>query len=265
VHSASEIATFGGSIAAVKAQGFTDPNRNYLMFTDTNVYCGIGTVRDDSSASPGNMNNRGGSFARADNGCWNGFVIAHEVMHNLGAVQLNAPHSSGAWHCTDENDIMCYSDAGGGRPNLDYACTSGVWAIGDYFDCNHDDYFNTAPAAGSYLATNWNTADSGFLHDPSTDGPSEGGVASSLAVDGTAKRGKSVAVRAAGFRGGETIAIALDGAPLATITANASGSASGSVTIPKSAKTGAHVLEATGDAGSAATADVTVAGGKKGR
>ncbi|WP_104083947.1 Ig-like domain-containing protein [Cryobacterium sp. Y11] len=90
-------------------------------------------------------------------------VIAHEIGHNLGAVQYSAPHSSEAGHCFDESDLMCYNDGGpyfarGGV--LTFSCASVASAI----DCRDEDYyFPGTPPASNYLATHWNTANSGFL------------------------------------------------------------------------------------------------------
>jgi hypothetical protein len=81
-------------------------------------------------------------------------------MHNLGGVQLSAPHTSGGYHCTDEYDRMCYSDTPN-FPVMQILCPDVAHDL--RLDCNHDDYFNTAPAAGSYLATHWNAANSDWL------------------------------------------------------------------------------------------------------
>jgi hypothetical protein len=95
----------------------------------------------------------------------------HEISHNLGAVQRSAPHRSASWHCLDETDILCYDDDGAGGFATFSSCSS---STGQLFDCNHDDYFDPAPAPGSYLATHWNLFNSVFMCSVSSCAP--GGV-----------------------------------------------------------------------------------------
>ncbi|MFF4815885.1 RICIN domain-containing protein [Kitasatospora sp. NPDC001309] len=156
----SEIQDFNASNRALAAQGFNRKDRKYMMFTDAKVYCGIGTFAGDERPGQDNLSNFGPSYGRTDSGCWSGTTAAHELGHNLGAVNNSAPNSSKAGHCTDEWDIMCYSDAPY-YPQMRIACPDR--AHDDRLDCNHDDYYNTSPAPGSYLATHWNVANNRFL------------------------------------------------------------------------------------------------------
>jgi hypothetical protein len=137
------------------------PPIKYLIWTDANIYCGIAQVAGNDSASSSNGANSGPNYARGDNGCWrrtDHLSELHELMHTLGAVQLSAPNSSGGYHCTDEYDVMCCADSG--TVTLTYPCPiSHEWLL----DCNHDDYFNTSPPSGSYLASHWDVANSVFL------------------------------------------------------------------------------------------------------
>lgn len=150
--------TIGAMYQALQAQGFGRSDRNYLVFMDANIYCGIATMETNDSPWSTSSLNSGPYYARIDAGCWNDPTAAHELMHTFGGVQASAPHSTGAGHCFDESDRMCYSDTS--KIAMQYPCES----PNEFrFDCNHDDYFSTAPPPGSYLATHWNAANSAFL------------------------------------------------------------------------------------------------------
>jgi hypothetical protein len=151
--------TFATLILSLKVLGYDDPDRKYLMFVDADVYCGIGTAIGDTRPVAENRNNHQAGYARIDKSCWWGTAAAHELIHTLGGVQKDSPNTSGGWHCTDEWDIMCYSDTPD-YPAMRFLCPN---VHDTLLDCNHDDYFHTDPPADSYLATHWNVADSDFL------------------------------------------------------------------------------------------------------
>jgi hypothetical protein len=144
----------------LRTLGYTNPDRKYLVFADAGVYCGISYTAGDARPDATNPANNGGTWSRVDSGCWGGTtsVPAHEIAHMLGAVQIQAPNSNGAWHCTDEYDRLCYND-GAGSP-VTYLCATSQEPL---LDCNGDDYFNVAPAPGSWLATHWNLVNSVYL------------------------------------------------------------------------------------------------------
>ncbi len=159
----SALNDFGAMISQLEDKGYDRADRIYLSFVNAFEYCGIGTLwNDDQVNGTANWNNFGPSYSRVDAGCWTGWVAAHEVMHNLGGVQLSAENTSGGFHCIDEYDIMCYSDAGGGVPQMQDVCKDVAFNT-TRFDCNDDDYYNTDPAPGSYLANSWNPANNRFL------------------------------------------------------------------------------------------------------
>ncbi|HST86431.1 MAG TPA: RICIN domain-containing protein [Kineosporiaceae bacterium] len=162
--SSSQLADIDAMESALVALGYNRSDRKYLTFADTDVYCGIADAPVDDRKTADNASNFGPTFARVDNGCWSPPIAAHELGHNLGAVQYSAPHTSGGGHCTDEWDLMCYSD----EPNYPAMTTTCAdKAHDDLFDCHHDDYSSTNPAAGSYLATHYNSADNTFLNSES--------------------------------------------------------------------------------------------------
>ncbi|WP_290054123.1 RICIN domain-containing protein [Amycolatopsis solani] len=157
-----DMATVDTITNAIKAQGHNRADRKYVVWYDKDG-CGLafGNGGNDSPGS-GNPYNAGPHYATVGTGCWSWQATGHELLHTLGAVQGSAPHSSAYGHCWDDEDIMCYDD--GGLPNppggLVKVCPG---APENQLDCLGDDYFNTNPAPGTYLATHWNVANSAYL------------------------------------------------------------------------------------------------------
>ncbi|WP_245633780.1 RICIN domain-containing protein [Amycolatopsis jejuensis] len=130
---------------AIGKQGYNRSDRKYLVWYDKDG-CGLAF----------------GNYATVGTGCWSWQASGHELLHTLGAVQSSAPHASSNGHCWDDEDIMCYDD--GGLPNPPgHLVKSCPGAPENQIDCNGDDYFNTRPPAGTYIATHWNVANSDYL------------------------------------------------------------------------------------------------------
>jgi len=152
------LGSFTRTIAALQTLGYNRADRKYLIFSDANVYCGIGTYVADSRPGLGNRNNGGPSYGRVDSGCWGSAVAAQETTQMLGALLQDSPNSTGAGSCTDDHDLLCRPDRSGIA--IRTVCPKKQEMR---LDCGHDDYFNTNPRRGSYLAENWNVAQSDFL------------------------------------------------------------------------------------------------------
>jgi len=152
-------ASFQATVDALQARGLTTPHSKYVVWADTDRFCGLATTFADDRPGPGNHNDGPTpGYARIDRPCW-GQVEAHELIHMLGGVQGSAPHSTGGFHCNDGHDVMCYDD-GAARSTQAAVCPTSRAGM---LDCRGDDYFSTATAAGSYLDQHWNTATSSFL------------------------------------------------------------------------------------------------------
>lgn len=112
----------------------------------TTDYCGYAYLAPDSRPGSDNANNQS-ALAFVARYCLSPYVVAHEMLHLMGAVQPNAPHGRTDFH-SSEFDLM-------GGPTYDRC------GIYDMIDCGHDDYFSLSP--GDRFRDRWNSADSIFL------------------------------------------------------------------------------------------------------
>jgi hypothetical protein len=183
------------------ARGPQPGPRNYLVYVD-NLPLGLlygEAERWSTESAQGSLQNSGNLYAMLYGREGNDFFgstdtfaagttsrnhlefALHELTHTLGAVGPGAPHTSGAGHCNDENDILCYADGGPTNSLFTSPACDGASAPADPYgpalqawDCNKDDYFSLNPSPGSYLGVNWNIANSDFLECQAASCPRPG-------------------------------------------------------------------------------------------
>ena len=167
---ADHTATFDAVGAALRQRGFTvAPNdasadqlaalrENYVVWLDgpgPPGSCGQGTALLDNTRSQTNLNNLGGKLAlifRNGRDFCGDDVVRHEIGHNLGALQPDAPNTTDGVHCNDAfEDTMCGLES----PRLVDGPFNGL-----YFDYGNDDYWD--PPQGAPLGW-WTVNLSRFL------------------------------------------------------------------------------------------------------
>ncbi len=155
---------FDRIVSDLRAAGLRNPDSKYMVLYQNNQGCGWekrrgeGSIEWDDNASIINLNNGeygvGASYGInyncfGTNASKGARTFAHELWHNMGAVQLTAPKSDGRGHCLDGQDLMC--------PNVEpfVIYYGGVQDV----DCQENSYFAWRTTATGWLAGKWNTGD----------------------------------------------------------------------------------------------------------
>ncbi len=150
------------NLAAVKAAGALAAGDVALAFVGPSLgtFSGDATRPDDDRPGAANTSNLGGQLGAVGYGFWGSVEGPTAVLvRALGAVATGAPHASASGGCSEGLDPLCYDDLA-----IPQALTEECGPLGRYLlDCRNDDYFSTAPVAGSWLESHWNVADSVFL------------------------------------------------------------------------------------------------------
>lgn len=165
-HSASG-ANYDDVVAELRGKGYNNPDKKYLVLFDTGdckptgvpnqCATGVGTWWNDATRSTTNPANQpySNSFAGISI-VWGpryfhefGTATLHELMHSMGAVNTAAPYNTGAGHCWDDLDTMCYDDGGSNPPGAVFSRCS-LSSI----DCYSDAYYRVGASSG-WVSSNW--------------------------------------------------------------------------------------------------------------
>ena len=157
-------------------QSRSTPTNLLVFVSSANNFCGQGTglpllLKNNKwiqDISPGidNQINAGNQVALIGASCFiYPQVVAHELIHTLGAVSASSPNASLHGHCLDGHDLMCYADETTLTVKVSCPNLASIFTL----DCNGDDYFSLNPKPESYLYTHWNTANNLFLYNLSTN------------------------------------------------------------------------------------------------
>jgi hypothetical protein len=114
--------------------------KNFLIWLDgpgPSGVCGEANYSDDPTREPDNWNNFGGRLAliyKPEGRFCGSNTVRHEIGHNLGALQADAPNAFDGSHCNDAfEDTMCY-------PNAPRRSSGEANAL--FFDYGNNDYWD---------------------------------------------------------------------------------------------------------------------------
>jgi hypothetical protein len=152
------------------AKGFKSSDKKYVVWLDAGSQaCGQGHLYQDPRRTSANYN-EGRTTAivyrpypsgdPATGGFCRGRTLLHELGHNMGALQKDAPSSFDDAHCNDSaEDVMCYTSA------------TSADTGGPAFDYKNDDYWDPVASratTGGKLA-HWTVNLSRFVCPPGGD------------------------------------------------------------------------------------------------
>ena len=151
VRAPAGVTSFEGITAAVRAAGFENPDKGYLVYFDGSPHigtefgvCGAGGVDDVTFAYSIVYLQTCGQESSDDT---RALIAMHEMTHGMGAVPTEAPHNCDSGHVCDSPDDLMKSVFG-----------SGDSLANMMLDVGRDDYY-------AHPGTWWDVRNSGLLYD----------------------------------------------------------------------------------------------------